>query len=335
MTRGYTYNGLLVALMLALVASAAPAVAQEDASAGENSPESTELAQEESSEDAATEGDQADADAEDGEEEADEEAIEDEQAEADAEEEATEDEQAEADAEEEATDDEQAEADAEEEDEEKEDPFAEADKLLGVSEDDEDVDFDGPFETTVGGRLELGLFFTDYERLNDYVLAPNNQELIDGNVAQHIDLAIEAMVVRNLRVSVLGGAAFNYQGDPSVSSWYVGLEPAYAVGNRTWEMAVGLSAMFGGQQLSVGEHEMDTSLTVLRPFFEVSRHFPDAYSAVYLRAGFNQWHVYNPRSETLDLEIQRGEELDSFWLSDGGFYLAIGGRFGKLVQPEE
>ncbi|TXD35309.1 hypothetical protein FRC98_15965 [Lujinxingia vulgaris] len=180
----------------------------------------------------------------------------------------------------------------------------------------------------------MGWFFTDFGRFNEYVLEPNDRAVFDDEGATHIDLAVEVMFIRGLRLSVTGGATFNWASDPSVGAWYIGLEPAYAVGDNTWEMAVGLSAMVGSMQLAVGDDEMNTSLTVLRPFFEVSRHFPDAYSAVYLRAGFNQWHIHNPTSDTLNLEAADGEELDSFWLSDGGFYLAIGGRFGKLTQPE-
>ena len=371
MTRHSKRTGLMVVMMAALVASAAPAFAQEGASAEEapaaeastESADSSETsdggevaqADEETSEegeateeeDASEEGEEDDAPAEEGEsdepsEEAETEEGADEASSEDAEtqEGADEDvaEEDEAGAEEGGEDDESAseegtdEAAAEEG--EGEDPFAEADRLLSSDEDEEDDPFDEPFEMTWGGRVETGWFFTDFGRFNEYVLEPNGRAVFEGGGASHIDLSVEAMFIRGLRLSVTGGASFNWGSDPSVGAWYIGLEPAYAVGDNTWEMAVGLSAMVGSLQLAVGEDEMNTSLTVLRPFFEVSRHFPDASSAVYLRAGFNQWHIYNATSDTLNLEAADGGELDSFWLSDGGFYLAIGGRFGKLTQPE-
>ena len=357
MTRHSKRTGLMVVMMAALVASAAPAFAQEGASAEETPPveastessESSEAsdggevaqADEEASEedeateeeDASEEGEEDDAPAEEGESDESSE-------EAETQEGADEDvaEEDEASAEEGGEDDESASEEgadeAASEEGEEEDPFAEADRLLGSDEDEEDDPFDEPFEMTWGGRVETGWFFTDFGRFNEYVLEPNGRAVFEGEGASHIDLSVEAMFIRGLRLSVTGGASFNWGSDPSVGAWYIGLEPAYAVGDNTWEMAVGLSAMVGSLQLAIGEDEMNTSLTVLRPFFEVSRHFPDASSAVYLRAGFNQWHIYNATSDTLNLEAADGGELDSFWLSDGGFYLAIGGRFGKLTQPE-
>lgn len=337
MTRQSKRTGLVVVLMAALVASAAPAFAQESAPAEEAPAEDSSLEQGESSEDG-EDGELAPAD-EEASEEGDESEDSDEDGGSEGEGESTEaaDEAASEleDAEESAgAEQDEDDARAEQDSEDEEDPFAEADRLLRSDDEDEEDPFAEPFEPTFGGRVELGWFFTDYERFNNYVLEPNGLEQLDRSGAMHIDLGVEAMVIRGLRVSVVGGASFNTQGDPSVGAWYVGLEPAYAVGDNTWEMAVGLSAMVGSLQLAAGDDEMNTSLTVLRPFFEVSRHFPDAHSAVYLRAGFNQWHVYNPTSSTLNLVADDGGQLDSFWLSDGGFYLAIGGRFGRLTQPD-
>ncbi|RDV37982.1 hypothetical protein DV096_09205 [Bradymonadaceae bacterium TMQ3] len=352
----------MVVMMAALVASAAPALAQESAAA-EETPGAEASSESAESSDASEEGEVAQAEGEssdEGEASEEEGASEEDDAEGEgttteddesqsgeegSEEASSEEDASQEDAEEEGSEEEVGEdadsketTDEGEEDEsgedEGEDPFAEADRLLGSEGEEDDDPFDEPFEMTWGGRVEAGWFFTDFGRFNEYVLEPNGRAAFDDGGATHIDLAVEAMFIRGLRLSVTGGASFNWGGEPSVGAWYIGLEPAYAVGDNTWEMAVGLSAMVGSLQLAVGEDEMNTSLTVLRPFFEVSRHFPDASSAVYLRAGFNQWHIYNPTSDTLNLEAADGGELDSFWLSDGGFYLAIGGRFGKLTQPE-
>ncbi len=206
-------------------------------------------------------------------------------------------------------------------------------ELLGEDEADEAPGF----EPTFGFGLETGVFFTELARFNDYVLAPNGADPFDIWGVQHIDLALESVVIENIRLSLLGGVAFPWHSDPSAMAWYVGLEPAFVAGDDVWELGVGVSAAVGALTVTTGEEDrLQTSLTMLRPFVEARRHLSDS-SAAYVRFGFNQWYPRNPRSETLDLPSPTGNRpLSTVDISTGGVYVALGFRFGSLKwQVEE
>ena len=204
----------------------------------------------------------------------------------------------------------------------------------GESEDEEE----DRFSPTFGFGVETGYFFSDLARFNTQVLVPNDTDTFSALGTQHIDLVLESIFIENIRMSVLGGMTFAWQSEPSLSGWYVGLEPAYVAGDNEWEMAVGVSAAVGSLRVTTAEDDqLNTSLTMLRPFLEVRRHLTDG-SAAYVRGGFNQWYPRNPRSEDLDLINPQGRELSTVDLATGGVYLAVGVRFGSLqgmVLPEE
>ncbi len=199
--------------------------------------------------------------------------------------------------------------------------------------DDEDEE---PFSPSFGFGVETGYFFSDLARFNTYILEANDEATFDVLGTQHIDLAAESEVLENLRISILGGATFAWQTDPSLFGWYVGLEPAYVVGDEEWGLAIGLSGAIGGLRISVGDDaEAAMSVALLRPFVEARRYFTES-TAGYLRLGFNQWYPNNIRSETLDLESDRGDApLETVDLATGGVYVAAGARFGALQGLEE
>lgn len=190
------------------------------------------------------------------------------------------------------------------------------------------------YEPTFGVGVDLGFFFTDMGRFNSYILEPNQSDLFDVHGSQHIDLVVESKVFENFRLSLFGGVTTPWVREPSLLGWYVGLEPAYVAGDDTWEMAVGVSAGVGSLGIKTSDaEEMKASLTVLRPFLEVRRLF-DTRAAIYLRGGFNQWYLRNPRSDDLDLTAPGARrELAGVDLATGGIYLALGARFGTLYRP--
>lgn len=228
----------------------------------------------------------------------------------------------------------QQEDEEEEEDEEDEQEVAEEEE----EDEDEEEEEEEPFAPTFAAGAETGIFFTDLARFNDYILEPNDREQFDILGTQHIDLVAESEVFENIRMSILGGATFSWQSDPSLFGWYVGVEPAYVAGDERWEMAIGISGSVGGMRIRVDDDQVAMSLVTLRPFFE-GRHKFNEQAAGYIRIGFNQWYPRNPRSETLDLESPRGDgELTTVDLSTGGLYVAAGARFGALegiAEPEE
>jgi len=208
----------------------------------------------------------------------------------------------------------------------------------GEDGDDEADEDDEPFSPTVAFGLETGFFFSDMARFDDYVLEPNDQDALDALGAQHLDLAAESEVLEHLRVSILGGMTFGWQGDPSLFGWYIGLEPAYTVGDDEWSMALGASAGIGGLRISADDEQARMSLVMLRPFLEVRRQFSENLAA-YLRGGFNQWYPGSARSDDWDLEAPTGaQELEVQHLATGGPFIATGFRFGALdglSDPEE
>lgn len=210
-------------------------------------------------------------------------------------------------------------------------------------EDEEDADEDEeedeePFAPTFGFGVDTGFFFSDLERFNEYILEPNDHGTLDVLGTQHIDLVVESEVLENLRISMLGGATFSWQRDPSAFGWYVGLEPAYAVGDDEWGMALGVSGAIGGLRLGADDEEVRMSLAMLRPFVEGRRYFSENVAA-HLRVGFNHWWPGNPRSEQMDLDTAPGAtELGTVQLQTGGLFIAAGARFGALQglgEPEE
>lgn len=223
-------------------------------------------------------------------------------------------------------------------DEDDEAEEADGDSDEAEEEDEEADEDDEPFSPTVALGLETGFFFSDMARFNDYVLEPNDQDTLDVLGAQHLDLVAESEVLEHLRVSILGGMTFGWQGEPSLFGWYIGLEPAYTVGDDEWSMALGASAGIGGLRISADDEQARMSLVMLRPFLEVRRQFSENLAG-YLRGGFNQWYPGNARSDTWELEAPTGaQELGVQHLSTGGPFIATGFRFGALdglSDPEE
>ncbi len=205
-------------------------------------------------------------------------------------------------------------------------------------EEEEDEEDEEPFVPTFGAGVETGFFFTGMDRFDSYILEPNDHDTLDVLGAQHVELSIESEVLENLRISMFGGATFTWQQDPSMSGWYVGLEPAYVVGDDEWGMAIGVAGGIGGMGLNVDDEEVRMSLALLRPFVEARRYFTDN-AAAYLRVGMNHWWPGNPRSEEMDLDTAPGDrELGTVQLQTGGVYLSAGARFGALqglMDPEE
>ena len=182
------------------------------------------------------------------------------------------------------------------------------------------------WKASFGGGLEYGIFFTELERWNTYILDENVAQRLDISSLWYIDLAAEASVLEGTRFSVFGGMQRPFKGDPSVRALYVGLEPAFAFRRDFWELALGIGAGLGSAKLELETGEsMNAGLVVLRPFLEVRRYI-GTFSAVYGRFGFHQWLVNNPEFVDLDFTVPETN------LDEGGPYFAIGVRFGHYPE---
>ncbi|QDG52585.1 OmpA family protein [Persicimonas caeni] len=207
------------------------------------------------------------------------------------------------------------------------------------AKEDEDGEDDEPAESahgsyewkpSWGGGVEAGVFFSDLDRWNRNLLEDEAQ--FDTSTIWHFDGAVEASFIEGTRLSVFGGFTTPFADNPSLTAWYVGLEPAFAFRRDEWEMAVGLSTGVGGTNLSVDpDKSADTKLVLLRPFLEVRRYLSES-AAVYVRGGFNQWLPFDVATEG---GLQFGEDVrdtNEEELDEGGAYLALGVRFGSYPE---
>lgn len=183
------------------------------------------------------------------------------------------------------------------------------------------------WKPSFGGGLEYGLFFSQLERWNTYVIDPAVAERLDINTLWYLDVAAEASVLEGTRFTIFGGLQRPFDGAPQVRAMYIGLEPAFAFRRDFWELALGVGAAIGRTSLEVeGEGSMDAGLVVLRPFLELRRYL-GTFAAVYGRFGFHQWLVNNPEFEG-DLQFT-GADTN---LDEGGPYFALGVRFGHYPE---
>lgn len=196
-------------------------------------------------------------------------------------------------------------------------------------DDDKKESADGSYEwkRSFGGGLEFGLWFSPLNRWETHLIQDRGLAgEIDSSPLYHLDLALEASVLEGTRFTLFGGLQRPFNGEPKIGSFYVGLEPAFAFRRDFWEVALGIGAGLGAASFELESGEtMDAGLVVLRPFVEVRRYF-GTIGAVYLRGGFNQWLVNNPRFEGIDFT---GAETN---LDEGSVYFALGTRFGSYPE---
>jgi outer membrane protein OmpA-like peptidoglycan-associated protein len=220
----------------------------------------------------------------------------------------------------EATDEASAEEEAEAEDEEAEGE--------GDEEDDAKESAHGSYEwkPSYGGGLEAGIFFSQLDRWNTYILEENVEPRLDLSSLWYIDIAAEASVLEGTRFSIFGGMQRPFSSNHTLSALYVGFEPAFAFRRDFWELALGIGAGLGSANLETESGgTMSAGLVVLRPFLEVRRYLGE-FAAVYGRFGFHQWLVNNPTFENLDFTVPENN------LDEGGPYFALGVRFGHYPE---
>jgi outer membrane protein OmpA-like peptidoglycan-associated protein len=238
-------------------------------------------------------------------------------------------------AEEEAAEEEAAEEEAAEEEEPAEEEAAEeeaAEEEAAEEEEEPAESAHGSYEwkPSWGGGVEAGVFFNSLDRWNRNLL-DDQEPVFDTSTIWHFDGAVEASFIEGTRLTFFGGISSPFTDNPSLSAWYLGLEPAFAFRRDRWEMGIGLGAGIGGIDVSVDpDMSADTALVVLRPFLEVRRYLSES-AAVYVRGGFNQWLPFNVSTEGLpfqeDVNSNTDQELD-----EGGAYLALGVRFGSYPE---
>ncbi len=184
------------------------------------------------------------------------------------------------------------------------------------------------FKRSYGGGLEAGFWFNDLERLGLYSFENNGGSNYDIAGPFHFDLAAEASIWEGTRFSIFGGLQSPFSSNPSASALYIGFEPAFAFRRDMWELAIGLGVGFGSLSASSDvAGDLDASLILMRPFFEVRRYFSE-YLGVYGRVGFNQWIVNSPEGVTPRSTLNGPALNDDDNLDEGGAYLALGVRFG-------
>jgi outer membrane protein OmpA-like peptidoglycan-associated protein len=221
-----------------------------------------------------------------------------------------------------AEDAKKAEEEAEEEEEEEEEARESAD---GSYE----------FKRSFGAGVELGLFFSPFERWNRELLERNNVAEFDTDVALNVDLAIEFSPFEGGRFAVFGGWQSPGTDEPSLNAIYLGIEPAFAFRKSRWELAVGSGFGIGRLDMALADDKgLQSSMVLLRPFVE-ARTYAAKFAAVYARFGFNYWHVYDEELTGLEPTNRRpGVTTDSSSnLNEGGAYFAIGTRFGHYPEP--
>ncbi len=198
----------------------------------------------------------------------------------------------------------------------------------------ESADGSYEFKRSFGAGVELGLFFTPFERWNNELLSRNGVAEFDTDVALNVDLAVEFSPIEGGRFAVFGGWQSPGTAEPTLNAIYLGLEPAFAFRKSRWELAVGSGFGIGRLDMALDNGAgLQSSLVLLRPFIE-ARTYAAKFAAVYARFGFNYWHVYDEELTGLMPE-NRPDVIDngSSNLNEGGAYFAIGTRFGKYPEP--
>ena len=149
-----------------------------------------------------------------------------------------------------------------------------------------------------GAGIQVGYWFQDLDRWNASIADDNKQTPYDVGGIWHFDLAVEASLLENTRISLFGGFESGFS-DPSASAIYGGIEPAFAFRRDMWEVALGIGVGLGSltSEFPSGA-SWDASLVLLRPFIEVRRYL-SSWSAVYGRFGFNQWLISDPSFDNL------------------------------------
>lgn len=196
---------------------------------------------------------------------------------------------------------------------------------------------DGSYEwkPSWGVGLEAGFWFMGMERWNAQLIEPNGETPFDQTGLWHFDLFVEASLLENTRISLFGGFQTPFGDNPSLSAWYVGLEPAFAFRRDMWEVALGVGVGFGAvsNEYQSG-NSLDASLVLMRPFLEVRRYLTD-WMGVYGRFGFNQWLISDPELDGLLFTVAGDESsvgVNPDNLNEGGPFLALGVRFGSYPE---
>ncbi len=185
-----------------------------------------------------------------------------------------------------------------------------------------------------GAGIQVGYWFQDLDRWNASIADDNKQTPYDVSGIWHFDLAVEASLLENTRISLFGGFESGFS-DPSASAFYGGIEPAFAFRRDMWEVALGIGVGFGSltSEFPSGA-SWDASLVLLRPFIEVRRYLSD-WSAVYGRFGFNQWLISDPSFDNILFTRQgdaTGDKIEDSNLNVGGPFVALGVRFGSYPE---
>ena len=220
----------------------------------------------------------------------------------------------------------------------------EDDEVVGGDGDDEvgvRVSSDGEYEfkRSIGAGVEVGLFFSPFERWNRQLLEPNGVAEFDSDVALNTDLAVEFSPFEGGRFAVFGGWQSPLTSNPTLNALYLGLEPAFAFRKSRWELAVGLGVGIGRLDMTLdgaadgANPALNSGLVLLRPFVE-ARTYATEFAAVYARFGFNYWNVYGEELTDLDPVNRPGTVTNvSSNLNEGGAYFALGTRFGRYPTP--
>jgi outer membrane protein OmpA-like peptidoglycan-associated protein len=200
----------------------------------------------------------------------------------------------------------------------------------------ESKDGDYEFKLAYGGGLEVGAFFNGLERWNAQILEETGLPTFDTDASLNLDLALEVYPVESLRLSLFGGIQGPLSGSPApwARAVYVGIEPAFAARRGPWEVALGVGAGVGGLNVGVEDTgEISAGLVMLRPFVEVRNYLNDSLG-VYGRFGFNYWATHSLDVEGFEESTRfQIDELFSSNLNEGGFYVALGVRFGNYPEP--
>jgi outer membrane protein OmpA-like peptidoglycan-associated protein len=206
-----------------------------------------------------------------------------------------------------------------------------------AAEDDEDDEAaesaHGSYEwkPSWGGGVEAGVFFNSLDRWNRNLL-DDQEPVFDTSTVWHFDGAIEASFIEGTRLTLFGGLSTPFTDNPSLTAWYVGLEPAFAFRRDMWEMGIGLSAGIGATSTEIDPNQSaDTTLVLLRPFLEVRRYLNEN-AAVYVRGGFTQWLPFDISTEGGVPFQEDGAPNSNNELDEGGAYLALGVRFGSYPE---
>jgi outer membrane protein OmpA-like peptidoglycan-associated protein len=183
-----------------------------------------------------------------------------------------------------------------------------------------------------GGGLEVGFFFTELGRFNKHLLEPSGARPFDTDVALNLDLALEISPLEITRFTLFGGIQTPLTDDPGLTAYYVGVEPAFAFRQGMWEAAIGFGLGIGSANVESAVGSADADMVLMRPFLEGRRYLSD-FIAAYLRVGFNYWHFYGLEESGLKLEqAPVFTEPNTSLLDEGGFYLALGVRFGSYPE---